>query len=950
MASYKDNAPLQFSPYVQTLPVEAMAKVGMYKQQRYDQGVQKIQQSIDNIAGLDIVRPEDKQYLQSKLNQLGSQLSMVAGGDFSNFALVNSVNGMTNQIAKDPSVTRAVSNTARYKKDLATIDKLNSEGKWAPSNQTAFQKDVNKWFNGGKDANYNANVSPYVDVTKDSVNIIKGLAKKYTQNDVAVETDENGRITGVYDAITRTKIEGVTKERIASALKTGLSPQAYRQLSIDGEYKYSSTSPEEFISSINSTYQKRFQELNERRQELTSSLVNLSPSQQAKANQEIELLDKSATQLKNEYDSLSRGFEQGEVDGAKAQYYTMNFIDNMSNAYSSKSVSRTFHTSPWKTQENFERKMQQIQDNSDRDYVLRLRKDAREERKEQREIEKEQREKEGLFAPLTLPTDTEKSGVERTNAEIKRDALARTEAAKDQVKATKLKLNNLGLTDEQIKEYRDNPNAITDSNKRMLLEQYNIQVAEKNRLLLQDERIKEMANEIKPLPSEDELISSLPNAKDFINEDLKDYEYIEFQGEQINVNDVASILRKFKRDYPNVTDPKISRLSNADFIEEVNLAKEQLSGVEALLFEALYRTTKKKVGGMFSDEFAIPDINLGSEGYSTMTGNNVLTAEVLDIFVSGAQKINERVGRTAEEREKFMQDQYVQREQINLVKTSKIDKDNFSDVESTLNDFISIANSADSAMLSTGISADDITNAIGDGIKTARIYTDQTGNGQQGLLVNGVKLPLPAEQFEQFTRGRFKPSPQMQYYNDNILPYLLDTLPEIIEVNKKDERGKDVIDANGNIVKETTIKQREYYTTSIDDEYNVTPWNAMFSTNKGSFPQLKDSYKIYVNFNTITDPNDKNPLVAQVLVLDPLDGQAKTLNFTMPPEKTAEFFNLQTPDGRPALEQLIYGTLYRDEILEGTMAKNINDATVETTNGVESYKNLLKRYSEQLDN
>ncbi len=943
MASYKDSPNLKFSPYVQTLPVEAMAKVGTYKQQRYDQGVQKIQQSIDNIAGLDIVRPEDKQYLQSKLNQLGSQLSSVAGGDFSNFALVNSVNGMTNQIVKDPGVINAVSNTARYKKDLATVEKLNSEGKWGPSNQAAFQKDVNKWFNGGNDANYNANVSPYVDVTKDSVNIIKGLAKKYTQNDVAVETDENGRITGVYDAITRTKIEGITKERIATALKTGLSPQAFRQLSIDGEYKYSSTSPDKFISSINSTYQNRFQEIAKRREKLTSSLVNLSPSQQAKASQEIELLDRSATQLKSEYDSISRGFEQGEVDGAKSQYYTMNFIDNMSNAYSSKSVSRTFHTSPWKTQENFERKMKQIQDNSDREYALQL-------RKEQRETLKEQRENEGLFAPLTLPISTEESGVERTNAEIKRDAIAKTEAAKDQVEATKLKLNNLGLTDGDIATYQDNPNAITDSNKRMLLEQYNTQVAAKNRLLLQDERIKKMADEIKPLPSEDELISSLPDAKDFINETLRSYEFITFGDEEINVNDLASIIRKFKRDYPNVTDPKSFRLSNWDFITERNLANEQLKGIEALLFEALYTTSEEQQGGMFSDEFAIPDINLGPEGWSSMNDNNVLTAKVLNKFVNGALKINERVGKTVKEREKFMQDQYVQREQINLVKTSKIDKDNFIDVESTLNDFKSIAKSADSGMLSTGVSVEDITSAIDDGIKTARIYTDQTGNGQQGLLVNGVKLPLPSEQFEQFTRGRFKPSPQMQYYNDNILPYLIDTLPELIEVNKKDERGRDVIDGNGNIVKETTTKQREYYTTSIDDEYTVAPWNAMFSTNKGSFPQLKDSYKIYVNFNSVTDPNDKGPLVAKVLVLDPLDGQAKTLNFTMPPEKTAEFFDLRTPNGLPALEQLIYGTLYRDEILEGTMAKNINDATVETTNGVESYKNLLKKYSEQLDN
>jgi hypothetical protein len=101
MASYKDIIPT-FNPYIQQEPVEAMMKVGVYKQQRYDEGVKKIQESIDNIAGLDVVREVDKQYLQSKLNQLGGQLSSVAGGDFSNFQLVNSVNGMTNQIAKDP--------------------------------------------------------------------------------------------------------------------------------------------------------------------------------------------------------------------------------------------------------------------------------------------------------------------------------------------------------------------------------------------------------------------------------------------------------------------------------------------------------------------------------------------------------------------------------------------------------------------------------------------------------------------------------------------------------------------------------------------------------------------------------------------------------------------------------------------------------------------------------
>ena len=69
MASFKDIIP-QFIPYIQQLPVEDMVQVGMYKQQLYDQGVQKIQSQIDNIAGLDIIHDSDRAYLQSKLGEL----------------------------------------------------------------------------------------------------------------------------------------------------------------------------------------------------------------------------------------------------------------------------------------------------------------------------------------------------------------------------------------------------------------------------------------------------------------------------------------------------------------------------------------------------------------------------------------------------------------------------------------------------------------------------------------------------------------------------------------------------------------------------------------------------------------------------------------------------------------------------------------------------------------
>ena len=347
MASYKDPANLKFNPYVRTLPVEAMAKVGQYKQERYDQGVQKIQQSIDNIAGLEIAKSEDKEYLQSKLNALGSQLTNVAGGDFSNFALVNSVNGMTNQIAKDPGVINAVSNTAKYKKDIAAKEKLELEGKWAPSNEAAFQKDVNKWYsNPSIDAKYNANVSPYVNVQEDSQKIIKGLAQEVTPNEIMFDP-----LTGKYlDVMTKEVIKELTPEKILTALKAGLSPQAWRQLSIDGEYKYSNTTTDDYINQINSSYKKTFTFLNEKRSELSNLLKNVqTPAQKLQIEEQLTAQDARITANKREYDAVSKGFEEGDVASSQSQFYTIKWMENISQSFSSRDVDSNSKVSPYFT-------------------------------------------------------------------------------------------------------------------------------------------------------------------------------------------------------------------------------------------------------------------------------------------------------------------------------------------------------------------------------------------------------------------------------------------------------------------------------------------------------------------------------------------------------------------------------------------------------------------------
>ena len=69
MASYLDNIPT-FNEYVEQRPQDDMLKVGLFKQQAYNEGVKKIQDSIDNIAGLDIIQPEQSFFFIFMLNAL----------------------------------------------------------------------------------------------------------------------------------------------------------------------------------------------------------------------------------------------------------------------------------------------------------------------------------------------------------------------------------------------------------------------------------------------------------------------------------------------------------------------------------------------------------------------------------------------------------------------------------------------------------------------------------------------------------------------------------------------------------------------------------------------------------------------------------------------------------------------------------------------------------------
>lgn len=345
MASWTDKKP-EFNPYIAQKPVEAMVKVGMQKQAQYDQGYEKIQQSIDQVAGMDVVRPEDKAYLESKMQQLGSKLQIVAAGDFSNFQLSNSVAGMANNIVKDETVLGAVASTQRWKAGNAAKTAANKKGTGSPANDYDFDRQAQDWFNGGPEATFNGSYTPHVDYKKNALAIIKELTGDSTITEDAFTTDANGQLT-ISDAIIRKSVKGLTPQKVRMALDAGLSPADKNQMYIDGRYQYAGATPESLIEAATGDLRKQEYVWGQQKKHFESQLTTTtSVPQQNILNAKIEAIDNQIAGAQASYVNIAKSIEQ-DPEGAKGRLMEQKFIGNFSKAFSFTETEETFKNSPY---------------------------------------------------------------------------------------------------------------------------------------------------------------------------------------------------------------------------------------------------------------------------------------------------------------------------------------------------------------------------------------------------------------------------------------------------------------------------------------------------------------------------------------------------------------------------------------------------------------------------
>jgi hypothetical protein len=395
MASWADKTPT-FNSYVQQLPVEAMVKVGMQKQQQYEQGVEKIQTTIDNIAGMDVASELDKKYLQSKLNALGNDLTFVAAGDFSNNQLVNSVNGMTNQIAKDENVINAVSSTARIRQEQKTLNQAEKEGKSSVQNRAKFEEGVSKYINKTDiKESYNGKYTQYTDIDKklrevaDKIHEVDNSIenpykrdnagntlyfKKDKSGNTITSTDPNsGGVSQIDDAMLSIKVKGKPAEKILSNFYSSLNENDKEQLGIDSWYHYRGATADTFKTDATKNYNDSRDLLSKKVIQLNLDLTtkpNLTTADKNKLQADINTANKILTDGSLEK-SLATEIEQidsnGDIEQYKYKLYTQKTLTNLAKDVSWQSYEQEYKTNPYFQADMQKKQLQFSYDNAARD-------------------------------------------------------------------------------------------------------------------------------------------------------------------------------------------------------------------------------------------------------------------------------------------------------------------------------------------------------------------------------------------------------------------------------------------------------------------------------------------------------------------------------------------------------------------------------------------------------
>lgn len=244
MATSQYSLLRNYTPYTSPYNVDLIKDVMMYKQGKVDANKEKIYNQIDYLMGQDILKSEDRAYLETKMQNMIARINQnYHGVDLSSSGIIRNIQGEISSVLDD-NVLNAISGTKAYRTLQKEIDyyKTHHPDKYSPINEQAAMAPVIAWMNDGKTGSKLGSLryTPYVNVRENIGKKILEFKKNNKGKTVQYPVlDNNGNETG---AMIEMNIDEMSESQISNIITSSMSGNEKEQLRIEAEYM-AKTSP-----------------------------------------------------------------------------------------------------------------------------------------------------------------------------------------------------------------------------------------------------------------------------------------------------------------------------------------------------------------------------------------------------------------------------------------------------------------------------------------------------------------------------------------------------------------------------------------------------------------------------------------------------------------------------------------------------------------------------------
>lgn len=226
-----------YGKYVSPYNMDVMMQGMGYMQQKIDTNRQAINEYADYIINSDIIKPQDREYLQNRLNGLIQDVNNVyRKSNLASDGIARSIQARLGE-ALDTRVLNAIAGTREYRSFSQKIEdmKLNNPKQYSAINEDVALLPFYKWANDGQVGTRMNPIhyTPYTDYNEEMNKMMKDFVSLNKGKKFSVPEIVDGKPTGRMRDIT---VDEMSQSQIRSIAARSISQNAKAQMQIEGQY------------------------------------------------------------------------------------------------------------------------------------------------------------------------------------------------------------------------------------------------------------------------------------------------------------------------------------------------------------------------------------------------------------------------------------------------------------------------------------------------------------------------------------------------------------------------------------------------------------------------------------------------------------------------------------------------------------------------------------------